>query len=161
MPDRQSTEPDQTTQPDRPPARRVLPADPYRAMAVSSARLALPVGLALVVAAAVWQGGTGAVGGVLGLVVVAVVLGSSPLVMSWAVRSQASRANPHFAVMVAMGSWMLKVPALGLLLLVASRQEWLSASAFALVAGPTALVWLVAEMRAFAKARTPIYDAAP
>ena len=143
------------------PPRRTLPADPYRAMAVSSARFALPVGLALLVAATLWQGGTGALSGAAGLLVVAVVLGSSPLVMSWAVRSSAARTNPHFAVMVAMASWMLKIPALGLLMLLASRQDWLSASAFALVAAPTALVWLVAEMRAFARARMPIYDAAP
>ena len=152
--------PDSVIEPTQPP-RRALPADPYRAMAVSSARVALPVGLALLVAAALWQGVTGAVGGALGLLVVAVVLGSSPLVMSWAVRSPAARTNPHFAVMVAMASWMLKIPALGLLLLLASRQDWLSPTAFALVAAPSAVVWLVAEMRAFARARMPIYDSAP
>lgn len=153
MPDSKLTPPTQ-------PSRRTLPADPYRAMALSSARFALPVGLALLVAAALWQGATGALSGVVGLLVVAVVLGSSPLVMSWAVRSPAARTNPHFAVMVAMGSWMLKIPALGLLLLLATSQDWLSSSAFALVAGPSAVVWLVAEMRAFAKARMPIYDSA-
>lgn len=141
--------------------RKTLPADPYRAMAVASARVALPVGAALLVAAGVWQGATGVVSGALGLLVVAVVLGSSPLVMSWAVRSRFARENPHFPVMVAMASWMVKVPALLLVLLAARSQDWISSSAFALVAGPTALVWLVAEMRAFAKARMPIYDAAP
>lgn len=154
MPDSQTTTPRGTP-------RTTLPVDPYRAMAVASAKVALPVAVALLVAAGIWQGTTGVVSGALGLLVVAVVLGSSPLVMSWAVRSQSARSNPHFAVMVAMASWMLKIPALGLLLLLASRQDWLSSSAFALVAGPTALVWLVAEMRAFARARTPIYDAAP
>ena len=140
------------------PSRRVLPADPYRAMAVSSAKAALPVALALLIAAVAWQGAAGAAGGVIGVAVVAVVLGSSPLLMSWAVRSPAARTNPHFAVMVAMGSWMLKIPVLGLLLLLATRQDWLSPTSFALVAAPTAVVWLVAEMRAFAKARMPIYD---
>lgn len=148
-----------TTPPGAP--RKTLPLDPYRAMAVASAKVALPVAVALLVAAGIWQGTTGVVSGALGFLVVAVVLGSSPLVMSWAVRSQSARTNPHFAVMVAMASWMVKVPALLLLLLLARSQDWISSSAFALVAGPTALVWLVAEMRAFAKARMPIYDAAP
>lgn len=154
MPDSETTTP-----PGAP--RKTLPVDPYRAMAVASTKVALPIAVALLIAAGIWQGTTGVVSGALGFLVVAVVLGSSPLVMSWAVRRQTTSDNPHFAVMVAMASWMIKIPALGLLLLLASRQDWLSSSAFALVAGPTALVWLVAEMRAFAKARTPIYDAAP
>ncbi len=136
-------------------------ADPYRAVARSSALLAAPVGLALLVVSALLWGSGGLVGGAVGLVVVLVVLGSSPLIMSWAVRSQASRANPHFPVMVAMGSWVLKVSVLALLVLLLAGRSWLDSRGFALTAGPTAVVWLAAEMRAFARAKMPIYDAAP
>lgn len=154
MPDASQQTPPETAQPDD------RAADPYRGVARSSALVAVPVGLVmLVVSTAVW--GSGAlIGGAVGLVVVLGTLGSSPLIMSWAVRSQASRANPHFPVMVAMGSWVLKVSVLALLVLLLSGRGWLDSRGFALTAGPTALVWLVAEMRAFAKAKMPIYDTA-
>lgn len=154
MPDASQQTPPETVQPDH------RAADPYRGVARSSALVAVPVGLIMLVVSTVLWGSGALVGGVVGLVVVLVVLGSSPLIMSWAVRSQASRANPHFPVMVAMGSWVLKVSVLALLVLLLSGRGWLDSRGFALTAGPTALVWLVAEMRAFAAAKMPIYDTA-
>jgi ATP synthase protein I len=112
---------------------------------------AIPTVIAGVVAVAVagWlRGPDGVIGAVLGVGLVIGFFGLSLLVMKWTAHS-----DPMNALGGALLSYVVKILALALILVVFRDTSLFDVQAFGLTILACAVVWLIAEMRAFLSAQ--------
>jgi ATP synthase protein I len=112
---------------------------------------AIPTLLAGVVAVAVagWlRGLDGVIGAVLGVSLVIGFFGLSLLVMKWTAHS-----DPMNALGGALLSYVVKIVALALILVVFRDTTLFDVQAFGITTLACAVVWLIAEMRAFLSAQ--------
>lgn len=113
----------------------------------------LAVGVLCGAAAYFLAGGPGLAGSLIGLATVLLFFGVSLLVMS-----RTARIAPVNVMAVGVLTYVTKVGLLGLLFLLLREVGWMSPEAFALTAMIGAAVWMPAEIWAFGRARTLVYD---
>ncbi|WP_433799601.1 hypothetical protein [Actinomycetospora sp. CA-084318] len=108
------------------------------------------VAVIVVVLAGVLAGGAGLGTAVFGAVVALAVCVLGPLVMRWTASSA-----PVVVMGIAMISLVTKLAVLAVLLIVLDRLELVDTRIFALALGPVALVFVLGETVAFARAKIP------
>lgn len=110
-----------------------------------------------VVTASVVQGLDGALGALVGGLVVVAFLGSTPVLLTPAVKASAA-----FSPATALGFFTIKTAAvlvlLGVLFDVGGAAQHVSPRALGLTALAVSLAWTAAQVRTFRKDRTAIYD---
>jgi hypothetical protein len=111
---------------------------------------AVVVAVVVVVLAGVLAGGAGLGTAVFGAAVALVVCALGPLVMRWTASSA-----PVVVMGIAMISLVTKLAVLAVLLIVLDRLELVDTRIFALALGPVALVFVLGETVAFARAKIP------
>ncbi|WP_018335038.1 hypothetical protein [Actinomycetospora chiangmaiensis] len=111
---------------------------------------AVVVAVVVVVLAGVLAGGAGLGTAVFGAVVALVVCALGPLVMRWTASSA-----PVVVMGIAMISLVTKLAVLAVLLIVLDRLALVDTRIFALALGPVALVFVLGETVAFARAKIP------
>lgn len=130
--------------------------DPYLAM-LRGPLLPTAVAALATVAVCWWlQGSEGLLGAALGAVVTVAFFATSLLVMS-----RTARAAPHHVMAVALLTYVTKIGALGLLLVLLMDAAWLSGEAFAAGALVSVAVWLPLEVRAYSRARLFVLEPVP
>jgi ATP synthase protein I len=125
--------------------------DPYAAMLRAAAVPTAVVGLLAVAVAAVAVGARGAVGALLGTIVVVGFFSASLLAMR-----ATARSNPGAVAAAAVVTYVTKVGLLGMFLLLVQDATWLSRDGFALTVITCGVVWLACEVRAFTRLRLPV-----
>lgn len=128
--------------------------DPYLAMLRGAAIPTIAVG-AICAVVAFAQGTSALVGALLGVVVVIAFFSLSLVVM----RATAN-ARPDLVLGVVMLTYITKVGALAIVLVLFRNATWLSATAFALTALACTLTWLAFEVRAFMRMRVFVVEPA-
>lgn len=119
-------------------------------------RAALPtfaVGAVAVVVALLVAGGKGALGALLGVLLVGIFFGVSAVAVS-----SASRVSPQLMAIAAMGSYLVKVVVLMIALRAFADTDLWNPKAFAWSVVVCTVVWTAAEVRAFIKTRTLYVD---
>jgi len=117
----------------------------------------LPAGVAgavCAVVATVTGGTAGLLAALVGVLLVVLFFGSSLLVLE-----RTARVSPPIVMLVALGTYTLKVLLLALAFLVLSRTTDLPGPALGLTTIVVTTVWLAAELRAFVRTRQPLYAA--
>lgn len=123
-----------------------------RLLALSS--LAASAGLVLCsVAAALLDGGNGAVSAAAGGLLVMVFFGISLLVGHFV-----GRSNPSGAIGVFVATYFIKVVGFAVVLFVIGAPEWLQGRWFLTGAVAAVVLWQAAEIYGFSKARLQIYN---
>lgn len=121
---------------------------------------AAATGAVCAVVAAVTGGVPGLVAALVGALLVVLFFGSSLLVLE-----RTARAAPSLVMVVALGTYTLKVLLLAVAFVVLTRATDLPGPALGLTTIVVTTVWLAAELRAFVRARQPLYatpaDGAP
>ena len=113
----------------------------------------LAVGIVCVIVAWFLEAAPGLAGAFIALATVLTFFGASLVVMS-----RTARISPINVMAVGVLTYVTKVGLLGLLFLLLNDVAWMSAQAFALTAMICAAVWMPAEIWAFGRARTLVYD---
>jgi ATP synthase protein I len=111
---------------------------------------AVVVAVVVVVLAGVLAGGAAVGTAVFGAAVALVVCALGPLTMRWTASSA-----PVVVMGIAMISLVTKLAVLAVLLIVLDRLELVDTRVFALALGPVALVFVLGETVAFARAKIP------
>ncbi len=115
----------------------------------------LPAGVAgavCAVVATVTGGAAGLLAALVGALLVVLFFGISLLVLE-----RTARTRPPLVMVVALGTYTLKVLLLALAFLVLSRATDLPGPALGLTTIVVTTVWLGAELRAFVRTRQPLY----
>ncbi|GAA4060280.1 hypothetical protein [Nonomuraea soli] len=119
----------------------------------SAALPTLVVGAVTVVVALLMAGGKGALGALLGTVLVGVFFSISVVAVSYA-----SRISPQVMAMAAMGSYLVKVVVLMIVLRAFGDTTAWNPKAFAWAVVVCTIVWTAAEVRAFVKTKMLYVD---
>jgi hypothetical protein len=139
-----------------PPAPHATDATTAQVLEASRAMLrggiwpALVVGVIAAVVAGLLAGATGVVAAVVGAVVVIAVCSLGPLVMRWT-----AAADPMVVMAAALVSMMAKLGVLLVIFLVLQALGVVDTRIAALALGPTAIAFILGEVVAFARLRTP------
>lgn len=114
----------------------------------------LAAGALAVIGVMAWRGASALAGGLLGLAVSIAFFATGMFLLSRLVRS----ANPGQFFAVAMAVYLGQVIGLLLFLIAFHDAPWVDGRALGVVALVVTLAWQVFAIRAFTKARIPVYD---
>jgi len=110
-------------------------------------------GLAAIIAGLVLAGSQGAVGALVGLVVVLAFFGVSLMAISYS-----ARVSPQILMPVAMGTYLVKIFAMLGLVVLLRDATWMNGRAFGLTVILCTIVWLVFEVRTFLRTKMLYVD---
>jgi ATP synthase protein I len=105
-------------------------------------------GLVAIVASALLAGGEGAVGALIGTLVVLVFFGISIIAVSYS-----ARVSPQLLMPVAMGTYLVKIFAMLGLIVSLRDASWMNGRAYGLTVLACTAVWLFFEIRVFVKTK--------
>lgn len=143
-----------TAPPGRPPASDLPDEDAFAQMLRAAALPAVAAGVACAVVAGIVAGASGVVAAVLALGLVVLFFGSSLLVLR-----RTARRSPQLVLVVALGTYTLKVVLLAVAFVLLAQWDWLSGPALGLSVIAITVVWLFFELRGFLRRRQPVWDA--
>jgi ATP synthase protein I len=110
-------------------------------------------GLAAIVISLGVAGSQGAVGALVGLVVVLAFFGVSLLAISYS-----ARVSPQILMPVAMGTYLIKIFAMLGLVVLLRDATWMNGRAFGLTVVLCTFVWLIFEVRTFLRTKMLYVD---
>ncbi|GAA3233162.1 hypothetical protein [Actinocorallia longicatena] len=105
-------------------------------------------GLLAIVIAALLAGGKGAIGALIGTLVVLVFFGISIIAVSYS-----ARVSPQLLMPVAMGTYLVKIFAMFGLIVLLRDASWMNGRAFGITVLACTVVWLFFEIRVFVKTK--------
>ena len=142
---------------DRSPSTEPHAGAPFGTMLRGALVPATLSGLATAVVVVLWRGADALPGALIGLVVAVGFFASGMFLLSRLVRS----ASPHAFLAVAMAVYLGQVIALLLVIMAFKDADWVDGVALGVVAFVVTVAWQVFAMRAFRRARIPVYDPPP